>query len=78
MADWSRAERHENGRWTVIDCRTCTSMQFSPIFDPPLMVCANEKVKGKTNDKPACEVARSPVGRCWTGGKFYAGKAKPK
>ncbi len=76
MADWTKSERHDNGRWIVIDCRTCAFMQRNQAYNPPLMVCTNEHVTGKTTDKPACEVARSPVGRCWTGGKFYEAKKK--
>lgn len=76
MTDWTQTERLESGRWTVIDCRVCTSMEKYRAYNPPLMVCKNDQVMGKTSDKPACEVARSPVGRCGTGGKFYA--AKPK
>ena len=72
--DWTVAEKFQDGKWVAIDCRQCVSKDLNMCFNPPLMVCIHEEVRGKSTDRPACEVARSPFGACGQHGKFWAQK----
>ena len=67
--------------WTRADDRRCDACEWhrwETAFKPPLAVCANAACAQEVGViMPACQVARSPQGRCGPAARFYKPVSTP-